>query len=384
MHGCIEFLLNQNDPRAAALRSRFVFLIVPMINPDGVARGHSRADTEGVNLNRMYKSPCKLRHPAPYSILNMLRSVSSVKGRLALFIDMHAHANKRGVFFYGNSMHAPDLLQSLLYAKLVAMNTPYFEFQSSNFSEANMFSTGKTGEGRDTSSRVTLYQETGLIHSYTIEASHVIGNSLNSVVGLSSTAVEEPEVVQGTLCPKYSPSVYADVGKGLLVALLDLKGYNPLSRLPLTQFHNAKGVLAALQRQIQIEIAERFFKMAFMTSGHAALARDPGVDAMCAVMSALKSDDIPNVITIKDGRGIPVVTIRGLSEFLPLDQAVQLLAHTSPLCPPRTLLWSTGRRAITQIGGVFSGVRSLNSPGVGSLAVGALSVTWQKSPTGAN
>ncbi|RNF12237.1 putative zinc carboxypeptidase, putative,metallo-peptidase, Clan MC, Family M14 [Trypanosoma conorhini] len=99
MHGCIEFLLSQADPRAIALRSRFVFLLVPMINPDGVARGHSRADTEGVNLNRMYRNPCKRRQPAPYSILSMLRSVSSVKGRLALFIDMHAHANKRGVFF---------------------------------------------------------------------------------------------------------------------------------------------------------------------------------------------------------------------------------------------------------------------------------------------
>ncbi|RNF12238.1 zinc carboxypeptidase [Trypanosoma conorhini] len=264
------------------------------------------------------------------------------------------------------------------------MNTPYFEFQSSNFSEANMFSTGKTGESRDTSSRVTLYQETGLIHSYTIEASHVIGNSLNSVVGLSSPLVEEPEVVQGTLSPKYTQSVFADIGKGLLVALLDLKGWNPLSRLPLTQFHNAKGLLATLQRQIQIEIAERFFKMAFMNCGQAAISRDSGGDPLCAVMSALKSEDIPGAITIKDGRGIPVVTIRGPLEFLPLDQAVQLLTRTPPLCPPRTLLCSTGKRAVTQAGGGLAGRRSLSNADAGTLAAAALAVMGRKSLTGAN
>ncbi|EAN88195.1 Carboxypeptidase-like protein [Trypanosoma cruzi] len=384
MHGCIEFLLNQADPRAAALRSRFVFFLVPMINPDGVARGHSRADTEGANLNRMYKNPCKRRHPAPYSILSMLRSVTSVKGRLALFIDMHAHANKRGVFFYGNSMNAPELLQSLLYAKLVSMNTPYFEFQSSNFSEANMFATGKTGEGRDTSSRVTLYQETGLVHSYTIEASYVIGNTLNPIVGLSSCGVDEPEVIQGTFCPKYSQAVFADIGKGLLVALLDLKGCNPISRLSNTQFHSVKGLLAALQRQFQIEIAERLFKIAFMSGGQAAIARDPGADPVYTVMSVLRSDDIPDAMTIKDGRGLPVTTIRGLLEFVTLEQAIQILAHAPPMFPPRTLLYGAGRRMMNQVGGGLAGRRSMSNAVPGVTAVPAVSTTGRKSITGSN
>ncbi|KAH8620887.1 hypothetical protein ERJ75_000016700 [Trypanosoma vivax] len=211
-----------------------------MINPDGVYRGHSRADTDGANLNRAYREPSKIRHPAPYHIKSMLQSVTAVKGRLALFIDMHAHANKRGMFFYGNSMEAPELLQSLLYSKLVALNTPYFEFQSGNFSEANMFATGKTGEGRDNSSRVTLFQETGNIHCYTIEASHVVGNSLNGVAAILSSQLEEPEVSQGTPCPRYTVPIFCDVGKNLLVALLDLKGWNPVSRLPSTPFHTTK------------------------------------------------------------------------------------------------------------------------------------------------
>ena len=37
--GLLHFLLRRDDPRAAALRARFAFYVVPMLNPDGVARG---------------------------------------------------------------------------------------------------------------------------------------------------------------------------------------------------------------------------------------------------------------------------------------------------------------------------------------------------------
>ena len=47
MNGIIKFLLDRNDYRSSLLRKYFVFMIIPMLNPDGVYRGHYRLDALG-------------------------------------------------------------------------------------------------------------------------------------------------------------------------------------------------------------------------------------------------------------------------------------------------------------------------------------------------
>ena len=59
LDGIWKFLTNENNEQARILREKFVFKVVPMLNPDGVYRGYYRLDTLAQNLNRYYVNPSK-------------------------------------------------------------------------------------------------------------------------------------------------------------------------------------------------------------------------------------------------------------------------------------------------------------------------------------
>ena len=69
--GFVDFILS-DDPRACRVRDLYVFKLVPMLNPDGVIRGHYRSDQRGVNLNRVYIEPSLEFHPTIYAARSLL------------------------------------------------------------------------------------------------------------------------------------------------------------------------------------------------------------------------------------------------------------------------------------------------------------------------
>jgi murein tripeptide amidase MpaA len=50
MHGILDFLTSDNAV-AVALRRRFLFRVVPMLNPDGVINGNYRCSLSGYTLS---------------------------------------------------------------------------------------------------------------------------------------------------------------------------------------------------------------------------------------------------------------------------------------------------------------------------------------------
>ncbi|RLN48455.1 hypothetical protein BBJ28_00009360 [Nothophytophthora sp. Chile5] len=292
LDGMLRLLLHPTDESAIALRHHFVFKIIPMLNPDGVCQGFYRTDTCGVNLNRVYEDPQPEASPSVFALKELLLQLVDDYGgpnsvaaqENVVYLDLHAHANRRGCFIFGNS-HLPNgdngnnteasneaveaainrQVQTQLFARLVGLQTPFFDYMACSFDKENMTrhdlrDNNNATTSRRGCSRVALYQATGLTYVYTIECNYNEGrrnlraSSLASPMASSSSAPTlaastaagstrrsssngQPRRTQpdgmrlarqtappggSRLYLKYSPAEWTDVGIGAVMALLDL------------------------------------------------------------------------------------------------------------------------------------------------------------------
>lgn len=149
VHGLLAFLLQPRNPYARALRNRFVFHVVPMINPDGVARGHFRTDVYGANLNRLYAAPSATKQPAIFAIKSILRQACTLFSPVVLdgsnrgggspvfaFIDLHGFTARHGCYIIGNSLPAHRESRSLMFAQLMQLYAPQFNANACSFGKS--------------------------------------------------------------------------------------------------------------------------------------------------------------------------------------------------------------------------------------------------------
>lgn len=180
LQGMLDFLGGFSE-QALILLQKFVFKIIPCLNPDGVNRGYWRHDTRGVNLNRVYDNPDPQLHPTIYASKLAVKHEHE-RGKLVIYLDLHAHATKRGCFVFGNTFANPfHQAEQILIPKLMSLNCCNFGLIESNFNDSTNNKKDKAGDSRSGSSRATFSRETGLLHVFTLEGNYCTGQRINTL-----------------------------------------------------------------------------------------------------------------------------------------------------------------------------------------------------------
>lgn len=238
MNGTLEFLLNEQNSLSKLLRNMFVFKIVPMINPDGVARGHFRTDGFGRNLNRYYKDATLAEQPSVFAIVQLINYFEQDK-RIFFFCDYHAHGSCKDHFFYGNSLGFILQVEARTFAKILEMNNRDFNYDSCDFSEKQMTAKEnnpleKVTRTKEHCSRIATYRYAHLIHSFTLE--------------LGYHERRDAKIVGGQ---PYTVDSFKKLGQDLLISLLDLFDRNPQSKLTSSLQDIRKGIADKIKEQFK-------------------------------------------------------------------------------------------------------------------------------------
>lgn len=168
-HRIIDYLLS-NSQIAKGLRSRVIFQIIPMINPDGVVLGNHRSSFLGRDINRAFEHPNSKLEPEPYALRKHIKNIQKEAfehgrfDKILSFIDVHSHANRKSIFMYGPHypLHSSNYMKIRVIPKLMSERTPMFRFYSWKF---------KTEEYKENWARLSLWKDFKIKTSLTIESS---------------------------------------------------------------------------------------------------------------------------------------------------------------------------------------------------------------------
>ena len=102
--------------------------------------------------------------------------------KIDVYVDLHAHASKKGCFMFGNNLQGEDMLKAMLLPKVIAMNSLNFDYLECSFAESMMkVKDRKDGLSREGCGRVSIMKLTGLPNCYTLECNYASGRRINHI-----------------------------------------------------------------------------------------------------------------------------------------------------------------------------------------------------------
>lgn len=206
MKGLIDFITGESQA-ATELRSKFVFKLVPMLNPDGVIVGNSRCSLTARDLNRQYRTVIRETYPSVWHTKVLIKRLMDDCG-VELYCDLHAHSSKHNVFIYGceSRNNQQRRLQEHFFPLLLhKSSSDKFSFENCRF---------RVHKKKESTGRVVMWT-LGIEKSFTLEASFA-----GSTLGLRT-------------CSHFTTSDYESMGQSFCESLLYFLDEAPLTHIPI-------------------------------------------------------------------------------------------------------------------------------------------------------
>ena len=163
MEGLIQTLFAKND-FGLKLRKNFSWLLIPMVNPDGVICGFYRPSLSGNDLNRVWRQPDPMMHPVADAVLKLIEVLQKTRP-IPFFLDFHGHTAACNSFVYGFMNEQDPNLYSVerIFPLLMTKNTPLFSNEMCSYLKQPAY------EG---TMRVAIRRRFHIVFAYTLEMSY--------------------------------------------------------------------------------------------------------------------------------------------------------------------------------------------------------------------
>ncbi|KAL0212474.1 hypothetical protein RCL1_006100 [Eukaryota sp. TZLM3-RCL] len=325
LEGFLTFITSL-DPRAKILTKLFVIKIIPCLNPDGVFRGHYRHDHVGQNLNRFFDFPSKSEHPSAYLMKILVENFKSSNG-IAMFIDLHAHASKRGFFVFGNNFSDESLSgHTMLFAKILTQNSPFFDYRQCNFTVDSMTAVDRQNKSKQGSARVALYKHANIVFSFTLETHPAVPRAINRLTCLDSDVPDDVSSQYSEVYTRsinstivFNPRLWSDLGRDVAVSILDLFYCNPFPRTKaLTNCFDA------IQAEIRLSKVKKSEKKKVKK-----VKRSQSSESLSSVdsSSSVENDDVDGQNSDSDGELVPVNVLESPNQSILIEHISRVYSN---------------------------------------------------------